>query len=98
MQKSELKMVGMYTAMSIVQGGIGFPVLHPSVYNYICTGKYVGVSMLDENITDHKIRELVRKVCLNCNYYVNGYYNYNSSENVTPWYRCLMFQNFMMFF
>ena len=42
----------MYTAMSIVQGGIGFPVLHPSVYNYICTGKYIGVSMLDENITN----------------------------------------------
>uniref|UniRef100_A0A1X7TKU5 Uncharacterized protein n=1 Tax=Amphimedon queenslandica TaxID=400682 RepID=A0A1X7TKU5_AMPQE len=34
LQKFELKFLGMYTAMSIIQGGIGFPVLHPGVYSY----------------------------------------------------------------
>lgn len=52
----------MYTAMSIVQGGIGFPTLHPCVFNYMCTGKYIGVAMLDENITDPVIWDLVRRV------------------------------------
>ena len=50
--------------MSIVQDGVGFPVLHPSVYNYMCTGKYIGVAMLDENIPDPLIRHFVEKVSI----------------------------------
>ena len=50
--------------MSIVQDGVGFSVLHPSVYNYMCTGKYIGVAMLDENIPDPLIRHFVEKVSI----------------------------------
>ena len=36
--------------MSIVQGGPGFPVLHANVYNYMVTGKYIGVHTPDEDV------------------------------------------------
>lgn len=52
----------MYTAMSIVQEGIGFPILHPAVYNYMWSQKYIGGSILDECIPHQSICELVRKV------------------------------------
>ena len=51
--------------MSVVQGGIGFPVLHPCVYNYIWSGIYVGTHILDDNIMQSSIRELVGMVSLN---------------------------------
>lgn len=63
-QKSELLYLGTYTAMSIVQDGKGFPILHPSIYNYIWSGKYIGGNVLDENIMNGCIRQLVLKVCL----------------------------------
>ena len=43
--------------MCIVQGGPGFPVLHPAVYGYLVSGKYMG------EITDGSdIRDLLAKV------------------------------------
>ena len=32
---------GMYAAISVAQGGPGFPLLHPAVYMYICTAVWV---------------------------------------------------------
>ena len=48
--------------MSIVQGGIGFPVLHPGVYSYIWSGIYVGAVICDDGIMQTSFRELVKKV------------------------------------
>ena len=62
MKKFEFKFLGIYTAMSIVQGGIGFPVLHPGVYSYIWSGIYVGAVICDDGIMQTSFRELVKKV------------------------------------
>ena len=48
--------------MSIAQGGYGFPILHPIVYNYITMGKYIGVSIIDEHVPDPFISHLVKEV------------------------------------
>jgi hypothetical protein len=50
--------------MSIVQGGMGFPVLHPCVYNYIWSGKYIGSHINDEGIMLSSVRSLVEQVKL----------------------------------
>lgn len=61
-QSSELRILGTYVAMSIAQGGIGFPVLHPSVYNYIAFGKYIDVAIPDEDVPDTSVCELLQEV------------------------------------
>ena len=48
--------------MSIVQGGYGFPVLHPAVYNYIATGKYIGTTFPDVTVPDLLICRLIKEV------------------------------------
>ena len=40
-QRKDFERIGKLVATSIIQGGPGFPVLLPAVYNYICTGEYV---------------------------------------------------------
>lgn len=61
-QKSEFKILGMYVAVSIPQGGYGFPILHPIVYNFITMGKYIGVSLIDEHVPDPFISHLVKEI------------------------------------
>uniref|UniRef100_A0A1X7VBI9 HECT domain-containing protein n=1 Tax=Amphimedon queenslandica TaxID=400682 RepID=A0A1X7VBI9_AMPQE len=62
LQKFELKFLGIYTAMSIIQEGIGFSVLHPAVYSYIWSGVYVGAIICDDGIMQSSFRELVKKL------------------------------------
>ena len=50
--------------MSIVQGGPGFPVLHANVYNYIVTGKYIGVHTPDEDVANPTVVALLQEVSL----------------------------------
>lgn len=40
MQHSELRMMGTLVAMSVTQGGPGFPVFLPVIYDYIAMGEY----------------------------------------------------------
>lgn len=54
-------------ATSIVQGGPGFPVLLPALYNYIVSGKYIGEVADDSDVPDPVIRQLLKMVC----FYVN---------------------------
>ena len=42
-------MIGKVIAMSIVQGGCGFPVLLPAAYHYLTTGEYLG-QIVDDNV------------------------------------------------
>lgn len=58
----EFKYLGVYITMSIIQGGRGFPVLHPCIYNYLWSGKYVGSCMADDEIVHGSIRQLVKEV------------------------------------
>ena len=56
--------------MSIVQGGPGFPVLHANVYNYIVTGKYIGVHTPDEDVANPTVVALLEEVSFK-NYYTS---------------------------
>ena len=53
--------------MSIVQGGAGIPVFHPSVYEYICTGTYLGQVADAVAIPDMEVRNLLDNVRI-CRY------------------------------
>ena len=39
-QNNDYLILGLYALMSLVQGGPGFPFLHPHVYAYLCTGTW----------------------------------------------------------
>ena len=54
--------IGQIIAMSIVQGGSGFPVLHPAAYHYLTTGEYLGQVVDDGSVPDPQIQELLRQV------------------------------------
>ena len=55
-------MIGKVIAMSIVQGGCGFPVLLPAAYHYLTTGEYLGQIVDDNVVPDPQIRHLLRQV------------------------------------
>ena len=38
--------------MCIVQGGPGFPMLHPAAYKYLTTGQYMGQIIEDSDVPD----------------------------------------------
>ena len=48
--------------MSIVQGGSGFPALHPAAYHYLTTGEYLGQVVDDGSVPDPQIQQLLRQV------------------------------------
>ena len=50
--------------MSVVQGGPGLPILHPAVYQYMTTGKYIDVNMSVKGIPDAGVRALIEQVFL----------------------------------
>ena len=54
--------IGKVIAMSIVQGGSGFPVLHPAAYHYLTTGEYLGQIVEDRSVPDPMIRQLLQQV------------------------------------
>lgn len=54
--------MGRYTAMSIAQGGNGFPFFSPSVYKYVSTGKYTDIDVRVEDIADSRLNFAVTKV------------------------------------
>ena len=49
-------------AMSITQGGPGFPYLHPTVHMYMCTGIWSPVDLPLESIPDPELKHIVAKV------------------------------------
>ena len=58
-------MLGHYAAMYIVQGGHGFPILHPNVYNYMVTGKYIGIHTPDVDVPNPTVVALLQDISLN---------------------------------
>ena len=44
LQANEYYKLGMYTVMSILQGGCGLPCLTEPFFKYLISGEYVGVS------------------------------------------------------
>ena len=62
--------VGRYIGMSIIQGGSGFPFLAPPVFEYLVSGKCVGMEIEDQNIPDETLQFVAKKVqdhdCARC--------------------------------
>ena len=54
-------LIGKVVAMSIVQGGSGFPVFLPGLYHYLTTGEYLGL-ISDSQAPDTQVRELLLQV------------------------------------
>ena len=49
-------------AMSIVQGGSGFPFLAPAVYEYLVSGKCTGITLQNSDVPDHTLQFVLSKV------------------------------------
>ncbi len=56
------KILGQYAAISVVQGGCGYPFFHPKVYTYLCTGIWSPVAIPNASIPDPELRDLMSKV------------------------------------
>jgi len=54
--------LGKYVAMSVVQGGPGFPYFLQAVYKYITTGDYLNTYVDDRDIPDEGVRRLISEV------------------------------------
>lgn len=63
-QARDLYYVGVYTAMSILQGGNGLPCLDECVYNYLCGGGSTGISVSPDRVPDQTLRFAMEKVGL----------------------------------
>uniref|UniRef100_A0A1X7VJR7 HECT domain-containing protein n=1 Tax=Amphimedon queenslandica TaxID=400682 RepID=A0A1X7VJR7_AMPQE len=64
-EANEYYKLGMYTAMSILQGGCGLPFLPEPFYQYLISGQYVGVSeyVESEDLLDMpQLKTIVNKV------------------------------------
>lgn len=57
-----MRNLGQFVAMSIIQGGSGFPFLAPPVYEYFVTGKCTDVTVENDDIPDHMVKYIVEKV------------------------------------
>ena len=49
----------MYVSANIAQEGSGFPVLHPALFQYICTAQYTDLPIEDEDVPDAHLRCLL---------------------------------------
>ena len=56
--------------MSIVQGGAGFPVLSPAVFQYMASGDITGITIEDEDIPIDSVRDIATLVCHFCHMYM----------------------------
>ena len=61
-QSRDLFYLGQYEAMSILQGGGGFPFLAEAVYEYLSTQKCLGVSIAAEDMPNATLRFVIQKV------------------------------------
>ena len=50
-------------AMSILNGGPGFPILHPALFNYIATGDYLDQHLATSDVPVPSVRMLLSEVC-----------------------------------
>ena len=57
-----MRNLGQFVAMSIIQGGSGFPFLAPPVYEYFVMGKCTDVTVENDDIPDHMVKYIVGKV------------------------------------
>ena len=70
-QANHYKILGCYAAISIIQGGPGFPFFHAHAYGYLSTGIWSPVRISVENLPNENLRTVVNNVC----YLVPTWYN-----------------------
>ena len=58
----EFYSLGVYTAMSVVQGGNGFPFLADCVYEYLVSGVSTGIRIPMDKVPDPSLRFALEKV------------------------------------
>ena len=54
--------LGKLAAMALAQGGAGFHILAPSVFNYISSMSLSDIVVCVEEVADDTVKELVQKV------------------------------------
>ena len=64
MQAKDWYNLGVYTTMSVMQGGSGFPFMADAVYNYFCTGDSTGIIVPNDKVPNHILRCALEKVCV----------------------------------
>ena len=55
--------LGVFTAMSITQGGNGFPFLAECVYTYLCSGESTGIFVPTDKVPDQTLRLALEIYC-----------------------------------
>lgn len=66
----DFKTVGIYVAMSALQGGFGLPLLLPHLYDYLTMGKYTNLNVQNEDVPEPHVRILLQRVILVMHYSV----------------------------
>lgn len=64
LQAQNFYYLGVYTAMSVVQGGCGLPVLAEAVYEYITSGKCTNIEVDISDLQDCAICEIARQASI----------------------------------
>ena len=54
----------MYAALSIIQGGVEFPLLHPALFTFIRDGKFDYNDIDDASILNPNVFNLVKEVII----------------------------------
>ena len=62
MQRQDFLAVGKLIATSILQGGDGFPVVLPALYDYISMGTYSADSLDTSMVPDPLVKNLLQQV------------------------------------
>lgn len=62
LQDGKLRIIGKYAAMSVIQGGSGFPFLALPVYQYIVTGKCANITLGKGAAPDNFLQLMIEKV------------------------------------
>lgn len=77
---SEFKLIGQYTAMSIIQDGFGLPIFPLPIYQYLVCGDISSINVTDDDIPDPGLRQLVSSVSLHdVDFYGRVYFYVDSS-------------------
>ena len=63
-------MIGVLTAMSVIQGGPGMPIFSPGIFEYLVTGQYLTRGVCDDDVPDPEVQTLLLEVT-NCMSVVN---------------------------
>ena len=59
--------IGQIIAMSVVQGGCGFPFLSEAVFTYICCGDVTNIKVDPDDLADGILRTVIYKVNVHSN-------------------------------